>query len=178
MAHVVARERKACTAWTAGIGLLLLGACFEAPEPTYEERVAAEIESAFATSFAVRRPDLVVVTFPRTVGDLPPLQQTEVEIVRRVLDRESIPYALKRRDDVLVDLELPGRKVEHVRCYEVPDDRVDSLAGGMLLYINLDVDEQIETWQHPLAKERAIKVVVWNDPVSLSGSAPRRRPSS
>jgi hypothetical protein len=168
-------QRLVTAASLGCIGVLFLASCGPSltPEQQYEQRLLADIESGYSMALASRPPTHVVITYPVSIERLSDLKKKELGVVRKLLDERDVSYTLRRREDAIVTVDVPGRELRQFQCYDIPEDRIPELTGKVLLYVNLDAGEAPKTVLHPLAKKHSITVVIWDDPVATKGRGSR-----
>lgn len=133
-----------------------------------EKELLSRLHTAYDRQLSTIHPDYVVVTFPESIGVLPEFKRQEFAVIRAVLGKRRIRHEFRRRDEAIEEIVVgKGENQKLYRAFVVPAAALESCQGGLLLYVNLDVKDEISSSRHPEAASRDITVKVWNDPVTL-----------
>lgn len=161
----------------AGAGLLaigfLLGACggaFDA-EQARKDKIAELTRQNYVLSLKRLRPDYVFITYPGTIGSMRDIKKRELEIVRSVLDELKISHETIDRSAVRETITVGKAAPEEVYAFRVPDRIVEQCGAGTVIFLNLDVHNPKRSARHPDITGKALKVLVWDDPVQINPAA-------
>jgi len=127
-----------------------------------------QIAQTYDVYFKSHRPGYVVLTYPKSMAQLPKHKQQEAQIILGILKDQGIPHETMSRDQALVEV-ASKTKAKTYKAYQIPEAKKEELRGRVVMYLNLQMGQEVETVRHPTAVEYDITIKVWNDPMSFSG---------
>ncbi|MHC5062578.1 MAG: hypothetical protein ACYTG5_01230 [Planctomycetota bacterium] len=152
--------------------VLALVACTGGSDPASQEaELIARVEAAYEQQLAMIDPDYVVVTYPESISALSGFKKLEFDVIRLVLRQQDIRHEFRTRPECIEQILVgKGKSQKEYQAFILPAAAIESCQGGLLLYLNLDVEDPVYSSRHPEATKRDITVKVWNDPITLPES--------
>lgn len=158
--------------WASCIILIcaLLAACGSTSqrEPlSPEDEIRQKITAAYEAQVTSDRPSHVVLTYPTTISALPADKRREYQILRRVLQRQDIPFESKPIDQVLVEVPRSESSRRTFHAYDLDEELARTIRGGKMLIVSLDTGRLPKTYRHPLSVEYDVTVASLHDPIRV-----------